>query len=61
MSPSALPYISVRLDSELKAAFEAAADKQRLPVSQWLLQAGIERLLREGREVPEPPPRQEDK
>jgi hypothetical protein len=57
MSPSRLPYISVRLDLGLKAEFETAARKQRQHVSAWLLQAGIERMTREGRELPEGPPK----
>jgi hypothetical protein len=61
MSPSKLPYISVRLDKGLKEAFEAAARKKRLPVAQWLLQAGIEQMVREGRELPEAPPKEPEK
>lgn len=55
------PYISVRLDKGLKKAFEDAARRQRQTVSGWLLQAGIERMAREGRDLPERPPRDKDK
>ena len=61
MSPSRLPYISVRLDADLKRAFETAARKQRQHVSAWLLQLGINEIVREGKELPEPPPKEPKK
>jgi predicted HicB family RNase H-like nuclease len=46
--PTDSPDIKVRVTPNVKAAFVEAAEKARQSLTQWMIQAGEERVARQG-------------